>query len=247
MKSLLVNLCLTFCLSVYLNGGVKCGLGKIALVCPGGDPRKHKDRYNTKDGESYMGPCHLINSVLDLSPKNKIMSPNGDFYCFIESLKTLPYAELLKFKDRWYEDVAGVYKYTVNNDLRFRYLSNVKNYFRHYEREAKKAGVEIETAEWDRYTFSIYGHEDLPPFTRFGYANFFHEQMWERDKEIRKKFLKEAVPLIKSCMNGASNQEIEEQIKFGWNVYEPRNKNGSAWYAFLRYLRDNYKYRNHEG
>jgi len=239
-----------FCLGTYLNGGVKCGLGtKILHSCPdaNGDPRRHKDWYNPEGGDPYFGPCHRINNGLDLSPKNKIIGPNGDFYCLISSLKTLPYAELLKFKDRWYEDMAGRYKYTVNNDLRFRYLSNVKKYFRHYEREAKKAGVEIETVEWDRYTFSIYGHEDLPPFTRFGYANFFHEQMWERDKEIRKKFLKKAVPLIKSCMSGASNQEIEEQIKYGWNVYEPRNKNGSAWYTFLNYLRNDYQYRSHEG
>ena len=69
------------------------------------------------------------------------------------------------------------------------------------------------------------------PFTRFGYANFFHEQMWERDKEIRKKFLKEAVPLIKSCMTGASNQEIEEQIKFGWNEQEIKTQLGILFYA----------------
>ena len=66
------------------------------------------------------------------------MSPNGDFYCLITALNTLPYAELLKFKDRWYEDMAGLYKYTVNNDLNSAIFRMLKTIFAIMKEKQKK-------------------------------------------------------------------------------------------------------------
>jgi hypothetical protein len=175
--------------SLYGGGGC-LSLGHYVHMCPdpparGEQPSDHKDLQLDEDpesptyGEWEEVPCdYLLNPRLAGNYKREIYFwPDGTYIHLNAFTDFHTFRNAMNYYQLWNDKMSKKYKYVINNWYRFRYLSNVKNFFRHYEKFAKKAGVEIEIVEWNRYEFSIYGHENLPDISSKKIPNPFYSSI----------------------------------------------------------------------
>jgi len=228
MYKFIIYFCVFTLATFLVYGGGGCKLSQIVYMCP--DPPKGleapSDHLDWYEGE--LGPCRYLNRGVRPGPLPSIQFGDGSKMS-IRSLATDNAKTLKIYQKLYYDSFAKKYKYTINEAIRLKSSTNLELFLRHYEKEAKKANVEIKITRISRYEYNIEGHEDLPK-PRVKWSNPFDKMIEGRVQIEMKEDYKKVSLATKKAMKGKRRNEIATAIEQAWEEHLTNKKYLISYY-----------------